>query len=390
MRITPVRQEQLQERLGASFRELDVPLRVDWDDGRREAVLFAIEEESDRSRFSPRRLAHYCLDAAETFDTDRVVPVAIFLRAAPAGPSVLRLGTERRAYLTLDYLSVGLADLPAEEWMESDNLVARVNLPNMRFPPGARVEVYAQAVRGLLELEPDAERRAKYIDYIDIYAALDDNERERYRRRHAEESDIMAGIVQRARDEGRQEGLEQGLRQGMEQGLERGMEQGMRQQSRTMLARQLERRFGNLPAETGERLRRASGERPRIVGGQGARRRLARGRVQLALTGAFGPIPDAGRRKPMPAACACRSVGTSKLPAAACRVNFRSKGPRRGQAGRAQGLGHRPDHARATARAPIRQLRRRPASGCGGRPGPPSWADKVLSEDVFNSADRRV
>ena len=116
----------------------------------------------------------------------------------------------------------------------------------MRFPPSARVEVYAQAVRGLLELEPDAERRAKYIDYIDIYAALDDNERERYRRQHAEESDVMAGIVQRARDEGRQEGLEQGLEQGMEQG-------------RTMLARLLERRFGNLPAETGERLRRASG-----------------------------------------------------------------------------------------------------------------------------------
>ena len=216
VRITPVRQEQLQERLGASFRELDVPLKVEWADGRREAILFAIEEESDRSRFSPHRLVRYCADVAELHRTDRVVPVVIFLRAAPAGPSVLRLGTERRTYLTLDYLSVGLAELPAEAWMESDNLVARVNLPNMRFPPSARVEVYAQAVRGLLELEPDAERRAKYIDYIDIYAALDDNERERYRRRHAEESDIMAGIVQRARDEGRREGLEQGLRQGME------------------------------------------------------------------------------------------------------------------------------------------------------------------------------
>ena len=34
-RITPVRQEQVQERLGERFRELDTPLLVEWPDGRR-------------------------------------------------------------------------------------------------------------------------------------------------------------------------------------------------------------------------------------------------------------------------------------------------------------------------------------------------------------------
>ena len=38
--VTPVRQEQLQERLGERFRELDVPLLVEWPDGRHEAILF--------------------------------------------------------------------------------------------------------------------------------------------------------------------------------------------------------------------------------------------------------------------------------------------------------------------------------------------------------------
>ena len=60
MRITPVRQEQFQERLGERFRELDVPLRVEWPDGRRKALLFVLEEESDARRFSIHRLAHYC------------------------------------------------------------------------------------------------------------------------------------------------------------------------------------------------------------------------------------------------------------------------------------------------------------------------------------------
>ncbi|MGD9298767.1 MAG: hypothetical protein PVG09_03600 [Thiohalocapsa sp.] len=37
-RIVPVRQEQLQERLSERFRELDIPLLVEWPDGRRAAL----------------------------------------------------------------------------------------------------------------------------------------------------------------------------------------------------------------------------------------------------------------------------------------------------------------------------------------------------------------
>lgn len=51
---------ELKERLGDRFRELDVPLLLEWPDGRRAAVLFAFEEESETSRFSIHRLAHYC------------------------------------------------------------------------------------------------------------------------------------------------------------------------------------------------------------------------------------------------------------------------------------------------------------------------------------------
>lgn len=40
--ITPIRQEQLKKRLGDRFRELDVPLLVEWPSGRREALLFAL------------------------------------------------------------------------------------------------------------------------------------------------------------------------------------------------------------------------------------------------------------------------------------------------------------------------------------------------------------
>ena len=251
----------------------------------RDAVLFALEEESDWRTFSAYRLAHYCLDLpwykrqrerrdrgvctmdrmawlgrrrswrianakrrpgygalADMLGTDRVVPVVIFLRGADRVPASPALGTERRSYLTFEYMACKLAEMPAERWLDSDNVVARVNLPNMRSPRERRVEVYARAVRGLLELEPDHHRRGKYLDFIDIYVGLTDNERRRYRRQYPEESRTMAGIVQRARDEG------------MQQGMSRGRVEG----ERALLRRQLRRRFGVLSPETVERVGQAS------------------------------------------------------------------------------------------------------------------------------------
>ena len=73
-RIVPLRQEQLQGRLGERFRERDVPLLVEPPDGRRAGILFMIEEETATSRFSIHRLAHYCLDLAELCGTERGRP----------------------------------------------------------------------------------------------------------------------------------------------------------------------------------------------------------------------------------------------------------------------------------------------------------------------------
>ena len=116
----------------------------------------------------------------------------------------------------------------------------------MRSPQTRKVEGYAQAVRGLLELEPDGGKRAKYLEFIDIYAGLTDNEFRRYQRQYPEESTTMAGVIQRARDEG------------MQQGMQHGMQQGHVEGERAVLERQLRRRFGLLSPEIAERLSQAS------------------------------------------------------------------------------------------------------------------------------------
>ena len=258
VRVTPLRQEQLKERLGDRFRALDTPLRVRWRDKRREEILLVMEEVSDSTKFSIHRLAHYCLDLSEMYGTQRVVPVVIFLRDAGKSPPSLTLGTERRAHLPFGYLVSEIGRMPVEHWLASDNLVARINLPNMRGARDRKVEVYGEAVRGLLGLESDPLKRAKYLDFIDIYADLADNERERYKKQYPEENETMAGIVQTARDEGMRKGIQQGIDEGMQRGMETGVRQGRVDGERALLERQLRRRFGSLSPEVAARLGGAS------------------------------------------------------------------------------------------------------------------------------------
>jgi hypothetical protein len=241
VRITPLRQEQLKNRLGDRFHELDVPLLVEWPDGRREALLFVLEEETDPSRFSIHRLAHYCLELAELYDTDRVVPVVIFLHQARSAAEQLKLGTEHLTYLTFHYLKCDLAITDASDHLNSSNLVARLNLPNMRWPTENKVEIYAHAISGLFTLEPDPEKQLKYLDFIDIYAALDDNQMHEYQARYPQENTKMAGLTERLLSEGMQKGRREGRQEG----------------EANILTRQLTRRFGPLDAAILQRLQHA-------------------------------------------------------------------------------------------------------------------------------------
>jgi len=227
-RILPIRQEQLQERLGERFRELEVPLLVEWPDGRREAIVFVLEEESDARRFSIHRLAHYCLELAELFQTDRVVPVVIFLRQSAKAAKQLTLGGDRHSYLLFHYLGFPLGDMPFDRYRDSNNLVARLNLPSMRYSAEQKVDVYAQAVRGLSTLEPDPEKQLKYLDFIDIYAGLDDNERRIYEQRYPDEAQTMSRFAERF--------------------IQKGMQQGMQQGEAAVLLRLMERKYGSQAA----------------------------------------------------------------------------------------------------------------------------------------------
>jgi hypothetical protein len=213
-----------------------VPLKVEWPDGRRAGVLFVVEEETEPRRFSVHRLAHYCLDLAELLKTTQVVPVVVFLRRGEF-PHELHLGDGEDRYLSFRFIHCELALLPAERYFDSHNIVARINLPNMRHPQELRVEVYARAMEGLAALEPDWNKQRKYVDFIDAYADLHEDEMARYRAEYIDNTgDNTMGLVATLLEEGRQKG------------------------EATLLLRLMERRFGPLAEALRERIRAADAE----------------------------------------------------------------------------------------------------------------------------------
>ena len=208
-RIIPIRQEQLKDRLGDRFRELDVPLLVEWPDGNREAIVFVLEEETQSYRFSIHRLAHYCLDLAELMETDRVIPVVIFLNSGTRKNS-LRLGGDRHCYLEFHYLACDLKRLSASDYKDSSNIIARLNLPNMYYPKQERLEIYLAAQLGLLQMESNPSKQRKYFDFIDYYADLSEREIIEFRTHYLNEEGEIMGLAQILRQEGRQEGHQEG------------------------------------------------------------------------------------------------------------------------------------------------------------------------------------
>lgn len=237
-KVTFLRQELPKDRLGDRFFEMDVPLLLEWPDGRREALLFVIEEETRSDRFSIYRLATYCLILAESRKTDRVVPVVIFLRGGAGIRRGLRLGSELASYMDFRYIACVLPEIPVGEYLESDNIVARLNLVNMQLGHDQRVHAYGHAVRGLMTLERDFAKQLKYMDFVDGYCTLDDNEKQRYRELYTMEDQQMMSWSERARNEG--------VQQGVQQGMQRGVQQGRQEAKREMLAGLLAERFGEL------------------------------------------------------------------------------------------------------------------------------------------------
>src|SRR5699024_11171673 len=114
-KISFLRQEQQKDNLADRYRELDTPIKLEWANGEKAIVIFAVEAESNPYKFDAIRLAHYCLDLSKQHKTERVVPVVVFTSAGKFQKG-LQLGTEKMITMQFQFIACQLSQLDYKHW----------------------------------------------------------------------------------------------------------------------------------------------------------------------------------------------------------------------------------------------------------------------------------
>ncbi|HDR13973.1 MAG TPA: DUF4351 domain-containing protein [Desulfobacteraceae bacterium] len=214
-------------------------------------LLWLVEFQEDKQKFSIYRLLRYTTDLMEGHPEATVVPLVLFTRRARWKKDVTRSIESRlgdREFLHFEYQLVRLFDYRATDYYDYPNPVVKILLPKMNYSPGERGEVIRRAYQGLFELVKPV-LFDKYVDFIDVYAGVKEEEKQSLYKEIFEEKDT-AMLAQYIREKGFQEGLVKGKLEGKLEGELKG--------KCAVLERQLTRRFGPLPAWAKEQLNSAT------------------------------------------------------------------------------------------------------------------------------------
>jgi ribosomal protein S18 len=239
--ITFVRQEPRKHRLSDSALALDMPILFRF--GRGSLLLWLVEFQEDKEKFSIYKLLRYATDLMEAHPDAVVIPTVLFTDRKAWRKDVPRqlessfVGT---TFLHFEYIHLKLFALQAKDYYNINNPVAKILMPKMHYPPSERLEVLRHAYLGLYQLASRAHFE-KYVDFIDVYAEVRPEEQKALYEDIIEHKETTM-LAQYIKDLGRVEGEITG--------------------STKILQRQITKRFGKniTDLDVQERLRKATPE----------------------------------------------------------------------------------------------------------------------------------
>jgi len=250
--IEAIREETVQTYFADPFLRMDVPVVAKYDDV---AFTFLLEHEHDPAKFSIHRLSRYVSHLEEQYERD-VIPIVYFPNASYNNKSLKRVTRSTflgKRYHYFTYEAVLLKGMPAEKYLNSDNIFARLMLPFMKYSRQALMEILDSGIKGVLELvEPTKGlRRAKYLDFLLHYFNLNEEEWKTYtafKQAQNEEQEVnMVGTM--LKSQGLLEGKNLGIIEGKNLGIIEGKNLGIIEEGRNILLRLLPKKLGPMPAE---------------------------------------------------------------------------------------------------------------------------------------------
>ena len=217
-----VRQEPAKRRLSDAHLSLDMPILFTFEKG--QVLLWIVEFQEDKHRFSIYKLLRYATDLVEQHPAALMIPTVLFTERSRWRKDVQRQLSSQwgdRHFLHFEYIFVKLFDHNARDYYNHRNPLVKILLPKMNYRPEERSEVIRQAYMGLFQLTAPM-MFDKYVDFIDVYAEIREDEREALLLEMTNKEDTVM-LAQYIRDKGKLEG------------------------ERVLLERLLTRRFGILP-----------------------------------------------------------------------------------------------------------------------------------------------
>ena len=218
-KITFVRQEPKKHHLSDASLELDMPILFQFKE--KTLLLWLVEFQEDKGRFSIHKLMRYTADLMELHPDAVVVPTVLFTDRKRWNKDVLCELDSRianRVFVHFEYIFCKLFDLNARDYFFVNNPVVKILLPKMHYDASDRTEVIVEAYKGLHQLTSIAMFQ-KYMYFIDLYADVAPEEQERlFQKIISNKETVMLAeyIKNKGRQEGREEGREEGRREGIE------------------------------------------------------------------------------------------------------------------------------------------------------------------------------
>ncbi|WP_080805100.1 hypothetical protein, partial [Desulfamplus magnetovallimortis] len=211
--ITFVRQEPKKHQLSDANLALDMPILFRFE--KQSLLLWLVEFQEDKSRFSIHKLMRYTVDLMEEHPEATVIPAVLFTDRRKWRTSVLRRLESRMAdqlFVYFEYIYCKLFDFNARDFYTVNNPVVKILLPKMNYDPSERSEVIRQAYIGLFQLAA-LSLFEKYVPFIDLYAEVKSEEQRQLCQelfQHKETAMLAEYIKDMGRKEGRQEGRQEG------------------------------------------------------------------------------------------------------------------------------------------------------------------------------------
>jgi hypothetical protein len=216
-----VRQEPKKDNLSDASLELDMPILFSFEE--KQLLLWLVEFQEDKSKFSIYKLLRYTTDYMEAYPDAVVVPTVLFTDRKKWRKDVMReLETKvnDEVVLRFKYIFFKLFDFKARDYYNTNNPMVRILLPKMNYKPEEKSEVIKHAYIGLYQLSPM--RFDKYIYFIDLYAEVSEAEREKiFKELEQEEMESFSEYIK---------------------------DKGAAQNAREYVLKTLELRFGTIPS----------------------------------------------------------------------------------------------------------------------------------------------